>query len=194
MPAEVLVMCPACARPQPSASACVHCGAALPEAPRPPGSSDALRPDPLLRPRAPAEVEVPLGESTRLFVGEDALELRGGDGSRERVALADVRRVGLERQRSWPLLAAAALPVLVAFALVDGWVIRLVLFVLGAGLAFLLLRREVLYLRIERVDAEPRRIRLGQRGSTGSATGVATSSRWAELSEELRRRGVDVQG
>ncbi len=182
-------MCPACARPQPVAPTCAHCGAALPEAPRPSGppvSPPAAAPQ-------PSELVVPLGGATRLFVGEDALELHGGDGSRERLALAEVRRVILERQRPWLLLAVVAIVLVLAFAFSSGWVLRAV-FLLAAGAAALfVLRREVLFLRIDRVNAGPRRIRLGHGGSTGSPTGVAASSRWAELSGELRRRGVDVQ-
>lgn len=182
-------MCPACARPQPVAPTCAHCGAALPEAPHPPGppvpSSAAVPPA--------SEVEVPLGGATRLFVGEDALELHGGDGSRERLALMDVRRVILERQRPWLPLAVVAIVLALALALSGGWLLRAVLLVVAGAAALFVLRREVLFLRIDRVNATPRRIRLGHGGSTGSATGVAASSRWAELSEELRRRGVDVQ-
>jgi hypothetical protein len=195
MPTEVLIMCPVCGRPQPVARVCVHCGAAMPDVPRPPGlpAAEDLVPDSARAP--PRDLELDLGEGRRLVVGLDLIELRGPGGAVEQVPLAEVRRVRLYRRRPWTVALVSGVVLLLAAVGVPSWSLRAFLVALVPVTGWFLLRRETLSASIERVNGQARQVPLGgriQSHARGSGAGVTARSRWLELSEELRRRGVDA--
>ncbi|RKH53040.1 hypothetical protein [Corallococcus llansteffanensis] len=188
MPAEVLVMCSACGRPQSAARRrCAFCNAVLPEAPLPP-PAPASRPPPSMGPLA----VVNLGNGRGLSVGVERLTFQGrAKGSPVDVAWIRVRRL---EWRSRPYLEALAL---LAFTVLGFWApypaMRLMGFLAGAvGLLLAALYRHHA-LTVEVEDGVKLQWPLGQalRGSAREARLVAGL---AALTAAARSRGVPLDG
>lgn len=193
MPAEVLVMCEACGRPQfPRKAGCVQCGAPLPQ-----------NPTGLKRPSTPKEklfdafepfLEGDLGRAGILLLSQKRLEWQPPAGSREEkrtYSLVDIDRVELEKRPAWEALFFAVVPAAIA-AFLSNPIARWVLFGLGgfALLACLTQRRYALFVRT-RGGKEPLGLLLAV-GTSGSPSVVRAMSVWESLSTELKSLGVKV--
>ena len=188
MPAEVLVMCSACGRPQSAARRrCAFCNAELPEAPLP-LLAPASRPPP---PPA-ASVAVDLGNGRGLSVGAEKLTFQGrARGSPVDVAWMRVR--GLE-WRTRPYLEALGL---LAFAVLGFWApespLRLMGFLAG-GMGLLLAalyRHHGLTVVVEDGVRLQWPLGMALRGSSREARLVAAR---AVLTEAARNRGIPLSG
>ncbi|HVE84627.1 MAG TPA: DUF6232 family protein [Myxococcales bacterium] len=193
MPAQILVMCEACGRPQfPRKGGCVQCGAPLPE-----------QPTGLKRPATPKEklfdafepfLEGDFGRAGTVLLSQRRLEWQPGPGSREEkktYPLVDVAQVELERRPAWEALLVAALPGIAA-ALVSSPVARWILLGLVgfAALACFTQRRYALFVR-RRDGKDPLGLLLAV-GTSGSPAVQRVLSVWESLSAELRSLGVKV--
>ncbi|RJS15246.1 hypothetical protein DRW03_33950 [Corallococcus sp. H22C18031201] len=174
MPAEVLVMCRACRRPQPEGPPrCVFCGEPLPEAPR-----------------STVEVRLDLGRGRGLFAGPEQLSFQGRpDGPPATVPWARVRRLEWERR---PYLEALGL---LAFAALGLWaptrdmkVMGLVAGVMGVLLAGLYRHRA---LTLDVTGGARLRWPLGM-ALRGSARQARLEAAWGALAAMARERGVTV--
>src|SRR5437868_5279893 len=95
MPAQVLVMCPECGRPQPGGSeACIACGARLPPALPPSGRDQVLDAfSPFL--------EADLGRGRVLTLSKRRLEWRSGyEGDAQVFELSELKSLELSRRPS----------------------------------------------------------------------------------------------
>lgn len=189
-------MCPKCGFPQPPSAACTQCGAALPEAPRPPSTT---APTPLVQVRR----EVDLGDGRRLVFTPEAIEVFGkapnvfppvrnalGSDRPGRVALSTVRRASFAQARAWPALGLCAVA-LIGGALVHDLVARVAALVILAAGCWFYVRSRTWLVRFEQTSGEPTVLVLGG-GAPGSPGGVKAQSLWVDLREELKRRGVEV--
>jgi hypothetical protein len=181
MPAEILVMCEACGRPQfPRKGGCVQCGAPLPD-----------HPTGLKRPATPKEklfdafepfLEGDFGRAGTMLLSQRRLEWKPPAGSSEEpkaFGLVDLERVELQRRPAWEALIFAAIP---AAAFASSLVLR------GApGLAAFAVLASA-QRRAVREDA-------GREAVAGAVAGVGTSgsqavqrvlSVWESLSTELK--------
>ncbi|MBJ6765135.1 hypothetical protein JGU66_30595 [Myxococcaceae bacterium JPH2] len=174
MPAEVLVMCRACGRPQPEGPPrCAFCGEPLPEAPRP-----------------AAEVRLELGRGRGLFVGPEQLTYRGRPaGPPATVPWSQVRRLEWERR---PYLEALGL---LAFAVLGLWAPTRDMEVMGlvAGVMGLLLAGLYRHcaLTLEVTGGARLRWPLGM-ALRGSARQARVEAVWRALAAMARERGVAV--
>jgi hypothetical protein len=181
---EVLVMCSGCGRPQSPRATCTQCGAVLPDAPAPaadPRAGGAVA--------GAEQVELELGGGRRMVIGPEALELEGMDAP-NRFAFASMHRVRLEERPLWALVPAV-LVLSFAVGFVRSWAVRLVLLVLLSASAWLFARRKRFVVHIERRDGAPARLELGG-GHRTPLEGAQARRAFAELADELKRRGVQV--
>jgi hypothetical protein len=193
MPAEILVMCEACGRPQfPRKGGCVQCGAPLPD-----------HPTGLKRPSTPKEklfdafepfLEGDFGRAGVMLLSQRRLEWKPAAGSREErktYALVDLDMVKLERRPAWEALFFAALP-LIASALVSSPTVRWILWGVAAfaALAAATQRRYALFVRT-RDRKEPLGLLVAV-GTSGSPAVQRALSVWETLSAELKALGVKV--
>ncbi|HEY8211873.1 MAG TPA: hypothetical protein VIG99_30535 [Myxococcaceae bacterium] len=193
MPAEILVMCEACGRPQfPRKGGCVQCGAPLPD-----------HPTGLKRPATPKEklfdafepfLEGDLGPAGKVLLSQRRLEWKPAAGSREEpkaFGLVDLDRVELQRRPAWEALIFAAIPG-VAAALVSSAAARWVLLGLAAFavLASVTQRRYALFVKT-RSGKDSLGVLLAA-GTSGSPAVQRVLSVWESLSTELKALGVKV--
>ena len=187
MPAEVLVMCSACGRPQTAARRrCAFCNAVLPEAPLPPQAPASPPPPPV------APLAVDLGNGRGLSVGAERLTYQGRPvGPPLDVAWTRVR--GLE-WRTRPYLEALGL---LAFAVLGFWApaspLRLMGFLAGAlGLLLAALyRHHALTVVVEDGARLQWPLGMALKGSAREARLVAAR---VALTDTARARGVPVAG
>jgi hypothetical protein len=188
VPAEVLVMCNSCGRPQTAARRrCAFCNAELPEAPLPPLAPASPPP-----PRAPP-VAVDLGNGRALSADDVKLSFQGrpGGGAPLDVPWARVRRL---EWRTRPYLEALGL---LAFTALGFWAptqpVRIMAF--AAGIVGLMLT--VLYrhhgLTVELEDGTRMQWPLGMALGRSTREARLTAARTA-LAEAARARGVTVSG
>lgn len=185
MPAEVLVMCPSCGRPQ-SASRrrCAFCDAELPEAPLPPlAPASPPPPHPLL--------SLALGNGRALVVSGEQLSFQGrpGGGPPLDVAWTRVRRL---EWRTRPYVEALGL---LAFTALGLWApareVRLMALLAGAiGLLLTALYRHH-GLTVEVEDGTRLRWPLGM-ALRGSAREARLKAARAALEVAGRERGVPL--
>ncbi len=209
MPVEVLVMCPSCARPQPPAVACAHCGATLPAAPERPAvqvpaahepspASSSLPADvPAAAPTAttasaapPPEITLALARGHLLVLGGDELELREGQGTRDRLPLADLRRVRLSGKRPLGKMLGAMIPLVLGLALVETVLFRVFFLVLLALTVGFYVRGRSWTLSFETLQGPTRQVPLGGRGLGGRGRVKGSVLQFVEA---LRRRGIEVE-
>lgn len=190
-------MCPSCGLPQPPRENCTQCGATLPESPRPVTETTPAPPLVMVR------QELDLGDGRKLVFTPEAIEIFGdspvvfpkvpnalGEGGPGRVPLNAVRRVTFATARAYYALLLCAVA-LIGGALVPSWPVRVVALAVLAFGAWLFFRARTYVVRFERTSGEPAVLVLGA-GSPGSPRGVKAQSVWVDLSEELRRRGIEV--
>ncbi|WP_223644974.1 hypothetical protein [Corallococcus sp. EGB] len=193
MPAEVLVMCSACGRPQSAARRrCAFCNAELPEAPLPlrsPEASEAPPQSPGLPPRV-----LDLGNRRALSVNDAQLSFQGrpGGGPALDVPWTRVRRL---EWRTRPYLEALGLLAFTALGLL--WAptqaVRLMALVAGViGLGLVALYRHH-GLSVELDDGTRMEWPLGM-ALRGSAREARLSAARAALAETGRVRGVPLTG
>jgi hypothetical protein len=182
---EVLVMCSGCGRAQPPRTACIHCGAILPESPvASPRVPEAIHP-----PVEGDRVELEIGGGRRVVIGPDAMELQGV-ARPSRFAFSSMHRVRLQERRQWALVP---LLLLLAFLLgfIDSWPVRGVMLVLLSGSTWLFARWRRFVVRIERNDGQPALLELGgDRRAPLQSAGARRA--FVEIGDQLKRRGVDV--
>lgn len=193
MPAEILVMCESCGRPQfPRKGGCVQCGAPLPD-----------HPTGLKRPATPKEklfdafepfLEGDFGGAGTVLLSQRRLEWKPPPGSREEkktYTLVDVDQVELQRRPAWEALFIAALPLL-ASAFFPSPTVRWILWGVAAfaALATLTQRRYALFVRT-RDRKNPLGLMVAV-GTSGSPSVQRALSVWETLSTELKALGVKV--
>lgn len=190
MPAEVLVMCSECGRPQyATQESCVACGAKLPPAPQP--RSPPTGRDAILEAFQPF-LEANLGRGQLLSLSKKRLEWRPGAESKpilfELAALASVQLA----QRPVYETLIFAIPALALAFLVGSTVIRVALaaFFVLCVVACLTQRRYELRLRNQ--HGEHARLYLGT-SRPRAGQGARIESVWDALSQELRDLGVSVE-
>ncbi|NOK21642.1 hypothetical protein [Corallococcus carmarthensis] len=189
MPAEVLVMCSACGRPQSAARRrCAFCNAELPEAPLPAVSPAAPTPTPRVSPLA-----LDLGNRRALAVNDEQLSFQGrpGGGPALDVPWSRVKRL---EWRTRPYFEALGL---LAFTALGFWApaqaVRFMAF--AAGVIGLLLA--VLYrhhgLTVELEDGTRMQWPLGM-AIRGSAREARLTAARAVLVDAGRARGIPLGG
>ncbi|AFE04750.1 hypothetical protein COCOR_02651 [Corallococcus coralloides DSM 2259] len=194
MPAEVLVMCSACGRPQTAARRrCAFCNAELPEAPLPPRSPQAPEPPaPSLPGVSPLALD--LGNRRALAVNDAQLSFQGrpGGGPTLDVPWNRVRRL---EWRTRPYFEALGLLAFTALGLF--WAptqeVRIMAFVagvIGLGLAALYRHHG---LRVELDDGTRMEWPLGMALKGSAREGRLTAAR-ATLADAGRMRGVPLAG
>jgi hypothetical protein len=193
MPAEILVMCEACGRPQfPRQGGCVQCGAPLPD--HPTGLKPPQTPRDKLFDSMEPFLEGDLGRAGTVLLSQRRLEWKPPHGSREEgrtYALVDVDHVELQRRPAWEALFFTAIPIVIA-AFISNPIIRWVLIGLGAfaALASVTQRRYALFVRT-RDRKGPLGVLLAV-GTSGSPAVKRVMSVWESLSTELKALGVKV--
>jgi hypothetical protein len=190
MPAQVLVMCSQCARPQFATQAtCVSCGAVLPEAPVAKEELKSAR-ERLLEAHQPF-LEATLGRGQRLTLSEKKLEWHPGVGNAQAFPLEELKGARLHRRPVFEALILGALAVALG-ALVPWLWARIVLglfFALSLTACFAQ-RRFFIELTGEKGVA---RLPLAI-GRVGAPIGQRVMSIWQSLKDELERRGVRCAG
>lgn len=190
MPAEVLVMCSACGRPQTAGRRrCAFCNAELPEAPLPPRPPDAPVPSPGVPPLA-----LDLGNRRALAVNDTRLSFQGrpGGGPALDVPWTRVRRL---EWRTRPYFEALGLLAFTALGLfwAPTQAVRIMAF--AAGVIGLLLA--ALYrhhgLTLELDDGTRMQWPLGMALKGSAREGRLTAAR-ATLADAGRVRGVPLAG
>ncbi len=183
MPAEVLVMCAQCGRPQKPAPACTACGAALPE---PPVRAPRSGRDQLLEAYSPF-LEGDLGGGRKLLLSERRLEWTGKPPLA--VELSELRAARLGARPAWEALLFCGLSVSVG-AFVPGWprVALGALFLLAAAACFLQRRYALVLARRDGRSAE---LFFGF-ARLGSDKARQLRGVYASLATELRERGVEA--
>jgi len=186
MPAEVLVMCGQCGRPQPAGGRCVACGAVLPEAVRPEGGRGGPSRD---VERTLLQVEPGRG---RLLSLSPKLLLWRSPGEPPRVQEVDgLESVSFHRRPFYEPLF------FVVPGLLGLWLSGMARFwtwgpvVLLALIGCFAQRQHALVLRGK--DGQKTRWVLGM-GRPGSAHALRYESVWTSLAPELRALGVKVEG
>ncbi|RKH45585.1 hypothetical protein D7Y23_25585 [Corallococcus sp. AB050B] len=192
MPAEVLVMCSACGRPQSAARRrCAFCNAELPEAPLPSRSSPGT---PVPSPPGFSPLALELGNRRALAVNGEQLSFQGrpGGGPTLDVPWARVRRL---EWRTRPYFEALGLLAFTVLGLL--WaptqavrLLALVAGVIGLGLAALY-RHHGLTLELD--DGTRMQWPLGM-ALKGSARERGLEAARATLADAGRMRGVPVAG
>lgn len=187
MPAQVLVMCEACGRPQfATQPTCVACGAKLPDVPATKAQLKSAR-EQVLDSYEPF-LEADFGRGRLLLLSEKQLQWRAGAAAPWVADLAKVDTMGLRKRPVWETALPAGLIALAAIWPATGWG-RAVL----AGLAALWLvagavqRRCALVVRMK--DGRRAAISLG----IGRPALQRADSVWATMTPELLRLGVTVE-
>lgn len=191
MPAEVLVMCSACGRPQSAARRrCAFCNAELPEAPLPPRSPDS----PGSSPPGVSPWVLDLGNRRVLAVGDTQLSFQGrpGGGPTLDMPWARVRRL---EWRTRPYFEALGLLAFTALGLL--WaptqVVRIMALMAGViGLGLVTLYRHH-GLTVVLDDGTRMEWPLGM-ALKGSSREARLSSARVALTEVGRMRGVPLAG
>ena len=176
MPAEVLVMCLACARPQSAGPAhCAWCGSPLPSAPLPPTA------------QPPPDLEAGLGKGTLALIG-DRLELRQHEAGRRQFAVQSVRSVRLVQRPLFEalLLALACALLIVSCPWLWGRLLLVPVMVVSTALCFAE-RRIRLKLTLE--NGQRARFDLG---TAPRERADRLRRRFVPLAEALSQRGVEV--
>lgn len=193
MPAEILVMCEACGRPQfPRKGGCVQCGAPLPD--HPTGVKRPATPKEKLFDAFEPFLEGDLGRAGTMLLSQRRLEWQPPAGSREEkktFPLVDIDQVELQRRPAFEALIFAAIPALAA-AFVSNPVGRVVLLALAgfAALASLTQRRYALFVRTRsRQESLGLLVAVGTAGSPAVRRAVSV---WESLAAELKSLGVKV--
>jgi hypothetical protein len=185
MPAEVLVMCAQCGRPQRAATErCIACGAALPEVP---ARNVAKDPRAKLLDAFEPFLEGDLGGGRKVLLSEKRLEWTGKQSGN--VELAALGAVRLSARPVFEALIFCGLAVAVA-PFVPLWprVALGVLFALGLCACFLQKRYALV---LTRKDGQRGELFWGM-GRPGGAFAHRARSVWWSLSAELRERQVEA--
>ena len=132
-----------------------------------------------------------LGGGLQLLLRSDALELKDATGAKDRLLLADLRRVRLEGRRPIALMLGSMVPLFVGLALVETFLFRALFVVLLAFTLWFFLRSRTWALVLEPVEGPPRRVALGG-GTRGTGRREKAQERLIGIVEALRRRGVEV--
>jgi hypothetical protein len=190
VPAEVLVMCDSCGRPQTAARRrCAFCNAELPEAPLPPLAASAPPPP---RPGL-APVSLDLGNRRALSVDAVKLSFQGrpGGGAPLDVPWARVRRLEWRTRPYLEALGLLAFTALGFFAPANP--VRVMAFAAGVmGLLLMVLYRHH-GLTVELEDGTRMQWPLGM-APKGSAREARLTSAWSALRDAARARGVTLSG
>jgi len=181
MPAEVLVMCSQCGRPQPVGERCVACGAALP------GAFSAAAP---AEAPAPLPVTLEVGPERRLLLTLKRLEWREKEHPPLVYELTEIKGITLHVR---PLFAALGFLVPMLMSLTLGRVFRIAGLLLGgvALVACFGLRRYTL--RVHTTSGHRAELLLGY-GRPGSHRSVRALEVWQTLAPALRARGLQTGG
>jgi hypothetical protein len=193
MPAEILVMCEACGRPQfPRKGGCVQCGAPLPD--HPTGVNRPSTPKEKLFDAFEPFLEGDLGRAGTMLLSQRRLEWKPPAGSREEpkaFGLVDLERVELQRRPAWEALIFAAIPA-IASAFVSSPVGRWVLLGLAAFAALASVTQRRYALLVKTRDGKQSLGLLLAAGTSGSPAVQRVLSVWESLSAELKALGVKV--
>src|SRR5262245_8254549 len=150
MPAEILVMCEACGRPQfPRKGGCVQCGAPLPD--HPTGLKRPATPKDKLFDAFEPFLEGDFGRAGVVLLSQRRLEWQPAPGSRvetQTYSLVDLDLVELQRRPAWEALFFAAIPAVIS-GFVSSSMVRWILLGVAAFavLATLTQRRYALFVR-----------------------------------------------
>ena len=183
MPAEVLVMCSRCGRPQPAGKRCVACGVELPEVVVAPGGANTTRN------QAQTSFEAELGHGRRLSLSGRRLEWREKEHPRLTYQAHQLESVTL---RARPVYEALAFLLPMLMTVVLGQWLR----VLGLGLGLAALwacftqRRYSLRLRTKQGGTADLMLGVGR---PGSPLGVRLLGVWQALAPELRALGIQAE-
>lgn len=194
MPAEVLVMCESCGRPQlPRKAGCIACGAKLPDAPT--GLQRPMTPKEKLFDALEPFLEGDFGRAGVMLLSQRRLEWkqdRNAPRPTRSFHLVDVAEVELERRPAFEALLFLVIPAALAFFLrSDGARYALAGVAVFVLLACLTQRRYALHIK-PRDGKDPLGILLTV--GTSNAPGVVrVLSVWETLSQELRSLGVKVR-
>jgi|GEM_PF-1248820 len=185
MPAEILIMCPRCGRPQRAqGDHCIHCLAALaPAVALPPSAKNDPAPDP----NEPF-LEADLGLGRRVLLSARQLQWTPRQGPPIIVDLSKLESVTLVRRPVWECLYIAALAGL-AFAVRAPWFVHAVLgaLIVLAVAACALQRRYAFRLRLK--DGREASLVLGI-GARRSPVVERIASVWGSLAPALASLGV----
>jgi hypothetical protein len=183
MPAEILIMCPRCGRPQRSqGNRCVHCLAALsPVAEQPTGSQNESANEPFL--------EADLGLGRRVLLSANSLEFSSPSGASPlSVELPMLESVTLVQRPVWESLYIGALASL-AFAVRAPWLVH-ALFGAVAVLALAACALQKRYgVRLRTKDGRKATLFLGI-GPRRSPVAQRIQSVWDSLAPALASLGV----
>jgi hypothetical protein len=186
MPAEVLVMCPACGRPQFPAAVCMACGQALP-------APDVVSPTPTARERVMQAfepyLEASLPGDRQVLLSERRLEWKDANGSVQ-WEVTNLQSISLQARPIWEALLFSPLFALLLLASVPGLRLTGALLVLVSMAACFLQRRYVL--AFQQTDGTVVRKPVGF-GRRKTPAVEQIFSVWASLSQELFRRGVAIR-
>ncbi|NOJ95260.1 hypothetical protein HMI51_20260 [Corallococcus coralloides] len=195
MPAEVLVMCSACGRPQSAARRrCAFCNAELPEAPLPPRSSPQASEPPAPSLPGVSPLTLDLGNRRALAVNDTQLSFQGRPGGGPTLDVPWVRVRRLE-WRTRPYFESLGLLAFTALGLfwAPTQAVRIMSF--AGGVIGLLLA--VLYrhhgLMLELDDGTRMQWPLGMALKGSAREGRLTAAR-ATLADVGRMRGVPLAG
>ena len=190
----------------------MHCGAPLPESPRPVDESELPPPIGEGSGIGASEASLDLGDGRRVVISDVAVEIRGerapsggrivafpgapldnvmGQSAPDRLLLNRVRAARLEHRRMWPAIGLAGISGLLCVVL-PWWPARIVALVALAAAVFAFVRTRFYVVRFEQTTGEPAWLVLGG-GSFGSTRGVRAHAVWVDLAQELERRGVRVE-
>ncbi|MBI3184916.1 MAG: hypothetical protein HYZ28_22480 [Myxococcales bacterium] len=186
MPAQILVMCKQCHRPQFTAGrTCVSCGAVLPEVPASGEEVKGAR-ERLIEADQPL-LEATLGRGRRILISDRQLLWHPGFGEPVRIELSKLKEVRLERRPAYEALIFFFLFGL--GAALTPWLWLRLLFGVLAGVSLLACfaqRRYALVMEAEGLRLTPM---LGI-GTLGSPIARRIHSVWASVRDELERRSV----
>jgi len=191
---EVLIMCPACGRPQFAAARCVACGGELPESLAPPTENPAANRangrDQLLQAFDPY-LEASLGNGKVLKLSQRRAEWADGQKPVRQLDLRQVSHVTLVRRPVWEALLF--LPLGLGFLAVPWWGMKVVggVFCLLVLAAAFLQRRW--WVECHRTDGPVERWDFGF-GRPNTPVVQRMESVWGSFSQELGRLGVSVKG
>jgi hypothetical protein len=194
MPAEVLVMCESCGRPQwPRKAGCVHCGAKLPDSPA--GAKKPATPKEKLFDAFEPFLEGDFGRGGVVLLSQRKLEWklsRNAPRPARSFHLVDLAEVRLERRPAWEALIFLVIPAALAFFVRSGpgryALAGVALFILLACLS----QRRYSFHVSPRDGKDPLGVLLAV--GTSSAPGVVRAmSVWETLATELKALGVKVR-
>lgn len=188
MPAEILIMCPRCGRPQRAqGDHCIHCLATLAPAP---AQAPSVKNDPVPDPSEPF-LEADLGLGRRVLLSAKQLQWMPRQGETVIVDLAKLESVTLVTRPVWESLYIAALAAL-AFAVRAPWLVHAVLgaLIVLALAACVLQKRYAFRLRLK--DGREASLVLGI-GARRSPVVLRIESVWGSLAPALTSLGVKCE-